>query len=231
VNSVLLASDYMSPSLTGAIHEYWDCDVFTHYGLTETGLGGAVSCRAQAGYHIRENDLYVEVIDPSSGMPAAAGEPGEIVITTLNQNCMPFVRYRTGDSSRMLTQQCACGSKVRRLDRIAGRIAEPLRLQSGETLSIRMLDDIIYSCPGIASYSAQLTGSGNSEAVSAGGDSAPETLVIKIMLADKQTASPAALLTQKLGSLPVKVDIQYGKPDFFTSGALKRSIEDFRRKP
>jgi len=227
-SSVLLASDYMSPSLINTVSECWDCDVFTHYGLTETGLGGAVSCHARTGYHIRENDLYVEIIDPSSGLPAAVGESGEVVISTLNHNCMPLLRYRTGDRSRILARQCACGSSVRRLDRITGRINEPLRLQSGKTLSIGTLDDIIYNCSGVAAYSAQLAGSGNHGTVHDGRDGAQETLIIKILLTENSTALPAAALIQELGSLPVKVDIRFGEPDFFTTGATKRRIDDLR---
>ena len=121
LKSVLLASDYIPRDYIPAIESAWKCKVFSHYGMTETGLGGAVSCGVNAGYHMREADLYFEVIDPITGRNQADGEYGEIVFSTLNRRGMPLLRYRTGDSSRMLVERCPCGSCIRRFDHIADR--------------------------------------------------------------------------------------------------------------
>ena len=51
------------------------------------------------------------------------GTPGEVVFTTLTRRAMPLIRYRTGDLAAMLPGPCACGSLLRRLSRIRGRIA------------------------------------------------------------------------------------------------------------
>lgn len=121
LKSVLLASDYISPDHVGAIERSWECRVYTHYGMTETGFGGAVSCHANSGYHIREADLYFEIIDPKTGLELPDGEFGEIVFTTLNRGAMPLIRYRTGDMSQILEGPCPCGSILRRFGRIADR--------------------------------------------------------------------------------------------------------------
>ena len=121
LKSVLFASDYISADFVSTIEDTWNCKVFTHYGLTESGLGGAVSCDAHAGYHMREADLYFEIIDPMSGVNLPDGEYGEIVFTTLNRQGMPLIRYRTGDMSRILAKPCSCGSTIRRFDHIADR--------------------------------------------------------------------------------------------------------------
>ncbi|MCL2227976.1 MAG: AMP-binding protein [Oscillospiraceae bacterium] len=121
LKSVLLASDFISPSFVSAIEGAWSCKVFMHYGLTESGLGGAVSCAAHEGYHMREADLYFEIIDPVSGEVLPSGELGEIVFSTLTRKGMPLIRYRTGDISRIIAGRCACGSAIRRFDQIADR--------------------------------------------------------------------------------------------------------------
>jgi len=121
LKSVLLASDYISPDCVSMIEDVWNCEVFMHYGMTETGLGGAVSCSAHAGYHMREGDLYYEIVDPVTGKNLPYGEYGEIVVTTLNRYGMPLIRYRTGDISRILAEPCPCGSVIRRFDQIANR--------------------------------------------------------------------------------------------------------------
>jgi phenylacetate-CoA ligase len=93
------------------------------YGMTEMVFGGAVQCEARSGYHMREADLYFEIVDPVRGHSVPDGEIGEIVFTTLTRIGMPLIRYRTGDLSRFIPEPCPCGSSLRRLDKIAGRIA------------------------------------------------------------------------------------------------------------
>ena len=70
-----------------------------------------------------ESGLYYEIIDPDAGVPLPEGEVGEIVVTTLNREGMPFLRYRTGDISRFLPGPCPCGSALRRLERVGERPA------------------------------------------------------------------------------------------------------------
>ena len=124
VNSVLLAAAYVSAEHRAAIERLWHCQVNEHYGMTETGLAGAVGCREPGGYHVWESGLYYEIIHPATGRPVPEGERGEIVVTTLNREGMPFVRYRTGDMSRFLPGSCPCGSALRRLERVGERPAE-----------------------------------------------------------------------------------------------------------
>lgn len=121
VDTVLLSGNYVSPDAAAGLHDVWGCRVFEHYGLTETGYGCAVSCCPGAGYHIRESDVYVEIIDPLDGTVLPDGCWGEVAVTTLGRKAMPLIRYRTGDISRILPRACACGSVLRRLDRVRDR--------------------------------------------------------------------------------------------------------------
>lgn len=121
MRSVLLSAEYVSDEVCTLISRVWNCKVFEHYGMTETGLGGAVSCRILEGYHPREADLFFEIIDPESGEVLPDGEWGEVVFTTLTRKGMPFIRYRTGDTSRWLTEPCRCGSVLKRLDKVRDR--------------------------------------------------------------------------------------------------------------
>ena len=103
------------------ISQNWGSRIFEHYGMTEMGLGCAVACGQGAGYHVRENDIYIEITDPETGRPVSDGQWGEIVFTTLTRKAMPFIRYRTGDISRWITEECACGSVLKRIDRVKNR--------------------------------------------------------------------------------------------------------------
>lgn len=121
IKTVLLSTDYIPDTLRERLSDLWGCRVFEHYGMTEMGLGGAVSCGTLIGYHPRENDLYFEIINPETGIPAADGQYGEVVFTTLTRKGMPLIRYRTGDRSRWIPGQCPCGSTLKRMDKVLPR--------------------------------------------------------------------------------------------------------------
>lgn len=118
---VLLSAEYVSEESRRTIQEAWECKVFEHYGMTEMGLGCAVHCPELDGCHIRECDLYLEIIDPETGAVLPDGEEGEIIFTTLTRKGMPFIRYRTGDWSSFIKGPCACGSVLKRLTRVGDR--------------------------------------------------------------------------------------------------------------
>jgi phenylacetate-CoA ligase len=92
------------------------------YGLSEImGPGVACECEHHAGLHGWEDHFLFEVIDPDSGRPVPAGEPGELVITTLTKEALPMLRYRTRDITRVTTDRCDCGRTHLRILRVTGR--------------------------------------------------------------------------------------------------------------
>ncbi len=157
IRSVLLCSDYIPMSLSTRLADLLSCEVFSHYGTVETGLGGGVDCDAHNGCHLRESDLFFEIIDPATTAPMADGEWGEIVCTTLSRTGMPLLRYRTGDYSRLLPGVCACGSHIRRMDRIMGRINQRRTLTNGHKLAMPDLDELLFPIPGLLDFRATLT--------------------------------------------------------------------------
>lgn len=147
IKAVLVSSDYLPESVRRAIADTLHCAVYDHYGITEGGLGFSIECEQHQGLHIRENDLLVEIINPDTGMPVADGQWGELVFTTLTRRAMPLIRYRTGDKVRLLATPCACGSVVKRMDKIGGRLA-----QLAESYTITELDERIFQLPSVVDY-------------------------------------------------------------------------------
>jgi len=123
VRAVLSSAEPLDATLRKLVETTWNCAVYDHWGMTETGYGGGVECAAHSGYHLREADLLVEIADPLTGAPLPDGEVGEILVTTLGERAMPLLRYRTGDAGRILPAPCPCGSRLRRLGPVAGRLA------------------------------------------------------------------------------------------------------------
>ena len=156
IRSVLLSADYVPASLVQKIEQTWGCSVYQHYGMTEMGYGGGVECDAHKGYHLREADLFIEVVDPLSGEALPEDVVGEVVFTTLTRRGMPLIRYRTGDLARFLSQPCPCGSVLRRLDKVQGRKTNQIALTPQVQLSITALDEAIFALPEILDFRVEL---------------------------------------------------------------------------
>lgn len=98
------------------------------YGLSEV-MGPGISCEckeAQQGLHVADDHFYVEVIHPKTLEPAAEGEEGELVFTSLTKEAFPIIRYRTGDIASITSEPCICGRTTRRMSRVKGRIDDML---------------------------------------------------------------------------------------------------------
>ncbi len=153
--TVLLSTDYVPNTIKQVLEDVWGCEVFNHYGTTEMGLGGGVECAAHLGYHLREADLYFEIIDPVTGALLPDGEYGEVVFSTLTRMGMPLIRYRMGDRSRFVAEPCSCGSNLRLMETVSGRFENEVTV-AGKTLSLRELDEALFPIQGLLDFKARL---------------------------------------------------------------------------
>ncbi len=150
--SVLLSTDYLPRAIVQILEDIWGCEAYDHYGSTEMGLGGGVDCAARGGYHLREADLFFEIVDPDSGCPVAEGESGEVVFTTLTRSAMPLVRYRTGDISRFIPGSCPCGTVLRRMAHVEERLEAGVELGGGRRLRQRDFDEAVFPLDGVTDF-------------------------------------------------------------------------------
>ena len=157
LKSILLSADYVPRSLCIIVSRAFNCPVFTHYGMTEMGYGGGVECSALNGYHMRDVDLYTEIIDPLTGKNVSMGSYGEVVFTTLRREGMPLIRYKTGDVARFLPKNCACSNAFKRMDYVKGRTSEYLKLKNGQLLSIGMIDEVMFGIENVLDYRATIS--------------------------------------------------------------------------
>lgn len=138
----LVSGDACPPGIMKAIEELLGTRLYPHYGSREMGLGGAVTCPAFQGMHLRENDIIGEIVD-EKGKAVPEGEWGELTVTLIEAGAMPLIRYRTGDISRFLPGICPCGCCLRRLDSVS---------RIGEGREMEELDDYIFQIPWIVDY-------------------------------------------------------------------------------
>jgi phenylacetate-CoA ligase len=150
IEKLMLSADYVPEVLIQELSTK-NCKVFTHYGLTETAYGCAVECKALNGYHYRENQLYLEVVNPLTGEVLEDGNWGEIVVTTFDREAMPLIRYRTGDWGAFKTEACKCGTFLKTLERSKGRINNTVNV-CGTNIDIREFDELLLKFESILDY-------------------------------------------------------------------------------
>ena len=141
----LVSADACPDAVVESCEAILGTSLFPHYGSREMALGGAISCPAHAGMHLRENHVIAEIVD-GDGRVLPPGEWGELVVTTIGMEAMPLIRYRTGDYTRVIPGRCECGSEVIRLDTV--------RRMDGSA-ELAALDETLFSLPVVADYRAE----------------------------------------------------------------------------
>jgi phenylacetate-CoA ligase len=225
LKSTLLTMDHVPQAIVRAVEASWGCRVYNHYGMTEMGLGGGVECQVRRGYHLREADLYLEVIDPVNGRTISEGEYGEVVFTTLTRRGMPLIRYRTGDISRFIPGDCPCGTVLRSLEKVRSRLSNRVDLGNGHCLTMADLDETLFAMNGVRDFTASLSREGKIDYLHVKVWGAGETKVHGVQQAVE--AIPAVRAARAGGGLEV-VSIVRKESPFEVSGPAKRMIVDRR---
>jgi phenylacetate-CoA ligase len=121
------------------IEEMMGVKAYNSFGMSEMcGPGVGFECKEQNGLHFWEDYYIVEIVDPETLEPVPDGEIGELVLTTLNREAMPLLRYRTRDLTRVLGRSCPCGRNHVRLDRMKGRSDDMMVLRGVNIFPIQI---------------------------------------------------------------------------------------------
>lgn len=116
----IISSAQTLPAETRAlIEQQLGCAVFDKYGAREFS-GIAHECEAHSGYHLNAESYIVEIM--RDGRPAAEGEVGEVLVTDLNNRCVPLIRYQLGDLAVATRRACPCGRGLPLIERVIGRL-------------------------------------------------------------------------------------------------------------
>jgi len=113
------------PHLRDRIRQTWGMEPRNaNYGVSDVFSNFASQCQYDTRLHFLASDvLYPELIEPETGDPLRieAGAEGELVLTHLERDCQPLVRFRTGDIiATDATEPCQCGYQGMRF-RVVGR--------------------------------------------------------------------------------------------------------------
>jgi phenylacetate-CoA ligase len=124
---------------------------FDSYGMSELyGPGVAFECPEHSGLHIWHDSYLVEIIDPGTGEQLGPGEWGELVVTPLVKEAMPLIRYRTGDITMLLDDECPCG-RGPKLARFTGRSDDMLVIR-GINVFPSQIEHVILEIPEVGNH-------------------------------------------------------------------------------
>lgn len=126
--------EHLTASARKYIEGFWKCPFIVGYGNVGAGTYVGLECLERKGYHFNDQAFFIECINQDD-----EGD-GEIVITTLNRDTMPLIRYRTGDVARILYDACPCGLPTPRVSRIVGRLDEMVSFAGGNVHPVAFAD-------------------------------------------------------------------------------------------
>jgi phenylacetate-CoA ligase len=129
---LIASSEVLEPALRRRAEEELRAGVFLAYVANETG-GIAAECPAHEGLHVNADHILLEIL--CGDRPASPGETGVAVVTTLNQQGMPLIRYRLGDLCTWTGRACSCGCTFPLIHPPEGRSNDLLRLPGGVVMS------------------------------------------------------------------------------------------------
>ena len=139
LRTLIIGAEPHSDEQRRRIEQMLGVKAYNSFGMSEMcGPGVAFECPEQNGLHIWEDYYIVEIVDPQTLEPVPDGEVGELVLTTINREAMPLLRYRTRDLTRILPGECPCGRHHKRLDRMKGRSDDMMILKGVNIFPIQI---------------------------------------------------------------------------------------------
>ena len=154
----VIGSERWGDKMRDRIKSILGIELYDIYGLTECyGPGIGINCdKSDAGMHIFDDYIYIEILDPQTGKPVPEGEIGEITLTTLVKEGAPLFRFRTHDLAAFVTEKCPCGRTYPRITQILGRSDDMVKVK-GNIIFPSTIEDVIKTVPGTSSeYRAKI---------------------------------------------------------------------------
>ena len=139
LRTLVIGAEPHSEEQRRRIQDMLGVKAYNSFGMSEMcGPGVAFECKEQNGMHIWDDYYIVEIVDPKTLEPVPDGEIGELVLTTINREAMPLLRYRTRDLTRIIPGECPCGRHHKRIDRMKGRSDDMIVLRGVNIFPIQV---------------------------------------------------------------------------------------------
>lgn len=148
LDSIMACAGTLTPDLREMLHSVFGARIHNLYGSRDCG---AMACEcSKGGFHILSNRVVIEIVD-EKGKSLPSGRISRILVTLLNNEEFPLIRYEIGDMGSLSDRTCSCGRPFPLLDQLEGRSVEFLQDVHGGYVSpvyIRHLVGVVHN-PGL----------------------------------------------------------------------------------
>lgn len=133
IQAIITSAGNLYPYMRQEIQQAFNCPVYNRYGSREMG---AIALEEQGGVglHVNTYTHFVEIVD-ANGAPCSPGNEGEIIITSLHNYAMPFIRYKIGDRAVRSEEADRPYNTVFCLKELTGRMTEAFVKKDGTVIS------------------------------------------------------------------------------------------------
>jgi phenylacetate-CoA ligase len=138
---IITSAEKLHSHMRIEINEVFNCQISDRYGSREVGNVGT-ECVEHKGMHLHPLDHYVESV----------GDSNSLLITTLTNHGMPFIRYEVGDLGELSDDYCTCGRNTRLLKSIVGRTSDIIKLSNGRMIHGEYFTHAFYFVRGVAAF-------------------------------------------------------------------------------
>lgn len=198
---LITGAEILNPETRHHLSSRFKAPVYDRYSAAECRLVASSCPRNESLYHICEESVLAEVT--REGRPAAPGEEGEILITSLHSYSMPFIRYKLGDLVCLGKAPCSCGAPYRTLSAIRGRILDRFIRPDGSEIHVSAIDQSLReAAPWIRRYCVVQKKSGLILIEAVAGEHPGGEKVIKA----------AQRVSEKIEGMPVSIELKEALP-------------------
>jgi phenylacetate-CoA ligase len=206
-----------------AIARVFGCCVYDMYGSSEVN-NIACSC-SHGNMHVNVGNVVLEV-DRNQLRP---GQPPSLIVTSLKDLCMPFIRYRNEDCGELVDGLCGCGNASPLMKLNIARVTDNFTLPGGQVVHGEFFTHLMYGSKGIASFQFHQTApdSITLRIVPGPGESSARELAVRAAAAQVEGLDPSRTLrlqVQEVETIPLSAA---GKHRFTLSDVRPSSIHSY----
>jgi len=148
----IFGAEPWSENMRSDLESRLEINAFDIYGLSEImGPGVAIECPEKEGLHLFEDNFIAEIINPDTGEVLPPGGKGELVLTTINKEALPMIRYRTRDLTSLIDETCACGRTHVRMNKVLGR-SDDMVIIRGVNVFPSMVESVLLNIENVEPY-------------------------------------------------------------------------------
>ena len=214
------------PSTKKRMEDAWGAKVFDHAGATEIGAWSYECRRQPGGMHVNEGLFLVEIEDIETGEPIIEpGRRGKMIITALDRQAQPCIRFDSKDVIEWDSEPCQCGRIFRLIKGgVVGRTDDIIKVK-GVLLAPSAIEEVVRGIDGLSDeYEVVVDKVGD-----------VDKILLKIELLPDALDQRRLLESQLIDQLRLKTNLRYNL-EFCNYGTLPRyeikakRFKDLRKK-